>query len=74
MNSVGSGRGASFADICYQHTFAGCGCGMCKDGDVCPTPILKLAENGKFYESEVPERNEHLLDHAFVHTLATQTH
>lgn len=34
----------SFAERCYSHTFASCGCGMCKAGDVCPTPILRLVD------------------------------
>ena len=36
--------GMSFAELCHAHTYAGCGCGMCKEGDICPTPILKLPE------------------------------
>ncbi len=34
----------SFAELCYRHTFSACGCGMCKAGDVCPMPVLKLVD------------------------------
>ena len=37
--------GGTFAELCRTHTYAGCGCGMCKPGDICPTPILKLADS-----------------------------
>jgi formate hydrogenlyase subunit 6/NADH:ubiquinone oxidoreductase subunit I len=46
----------SFAELCYRHTFSSCGCGMCKAGDVCPTPILKLIDHHE--TDEVSERNE----------------
>jgi len=36
--------GTTFAELCRAHTYAGCGCGMCQPGDICPTPILKIAE------------------------------
>ncbi len=36
--------GQTFAELCHKHMYAGCGCGMCKAGDICPTPILKVAE------------------------------
>ncbi len=46
----------SFAELCYQHTFSACGCGMCKEGDVCPMPVLKLIDH--HHTDEVSERNE----------------
>lgn len=46
----------SFAELCYQHTFSACGCGMCKEGDVCPMPVLKLIDHHQ--TDEVSERNE----------------
>ena len=49
-------EGKSFAELCYHHTYAGCGCGMCKAGDVCPTPVLKLedAPQGDAVSERIP--------------------
>ena len=50
----------SFAQLCYQHTFAGCGCGMCHEGDVCPMPVLKLEDVHKDTDA-VSERKENFI-------------
>ena len=67
MSVAESAQETSFAQMCYQHVYAGCGCGMCKEGDVCPTPIIKLEEKD-FDENEVPERNAQLLDRSLIET------
>lgn len=42
---------------------------MCKEGDICPTPILKLQEV-TFDENETVEHNETLLDRSLIRDAA----
>jgi hypothetical protein len=63
--SVAQETGASFAQLCFQHTYAGCGCGMCQPGDICPTPILKVSDV-TIDETQLPVRSAGLLDRTLI--------
>jgi hypothetical protein len=60
MNATVASSPSSFAELCYRHTFAACGCGMCKEGDVCPMPVLKLIDVHQDPEAVSP-RGENFL-------------